>query len=88
MIQRQYGGVFYFLQHKAGARVHHARVCQEGIEDELGEAFHICEKSVQHIVGFAGEREAAQHLRPIAYGVGKAIAQVSALIYGYADKHL
>ena len=79
MIQRQYGGVFHFLQYKAGARVHHAGMCQEGIEDKLGEAFHIGEKSVQHIVGFAGEREAAQHLRPIAYGIGKAVAQMVAL---------
>ena len=43
---------------------------------------------MQQIIGFAGQRKAAQHLRPRLYGGGKFFACNLGLADGYADKRL
>ena len=54
----------------------------------MRKSVHIGEEGMQQIIGFAGQRKAAQHLRPRLYRGGKFFACNLGLADGYADKRL
>ena len=54
----------------------------------MRKSVHVGEEGMQQIIGFAGQRKAAQHLRPRLYGGGKFFACNLGLADGYADKRL